>query len=86
MLAKMKLRVVSILMGTALTVAPMSLGTCELMYTPSDDISSLTEPIEVPGVDGSEVDSEEPWDDGSWTGGGYYYGGFWYDDSGGMMP
>jgi hypothetical protein len=62
MLTKMKMRLVSVLMGTAMAVAPMSLGTCEMMYTPPVDGSGVTTPVDVPSTDGTGTGST---DDGS---------------------
>lgn len=90
MLAKMKMRVVSVLMGTAMMVAPVSLGTCELMYTPSEEVTTLTEPLDGPDSEG--IDTEFPGEDEGWTDGGngdggyYYGGGYWFGGYGGMMP
>ncbi len=80
MFKKMQMRLVAVLTGTALMVAPISLGSCELLYTPSGDLG-------LPVEDGSEIlppayeDDGDLGDFGGYQGGqqgGWFYGGgFW---------
>jgi hypothetical protein len=76
MLNKIKTRLLAVLMGTTMAVAPISMGTCEMMYTPPDD-STITNVDTLPVDDGTSTtdgwgNSGSSTDDG-WSGG---YGGY----------